>query len=105
MALPRRVAGVVGDRGGRAGADVRGGAAPQDPGDLQAPVAKGQGALPGPGRARVLAARRGPEPRHRGVRGSAGLPAYFAMEAYVVHHNGKRVDAPQVPTSTLAGVA
>ncbi len=31
-----------------------------------------------------------------------GLPAYFAMEAFVVERNGRRVENPVVPTSSLA---
>ncbi len=46
LVLPRRLAGVVGGGSGRAGADVRGGAAAQDPGDLQAPEPEGPGAIP-----------------------------------------------------------
>ena len=44
VALPRRVAGVAGDGGDLAGPAVPGRAAPQDPGDLQAPVPEGHGA-------------------------------------------------------------
>ncbi len=85
LALPRRVAGVAGDRGHLAGAAVAGGAAAQDPGDLQAPVAEGLGPLPG---ARTSASsgsasRRATRTRPRSSTGS-GLAEYFAMEAYVV---------------------
>ena len=49
LALSRGVAGVAGDRGDLAGAAGAGRAEAQDPGDLQAPVAEGLGALPRPG--------------------------------------------------------
>ncbi|MGH7573141.1 MAG: glucosamine-6-phosphate deaminase [Gemmatimonadota bacterium] len=42
--------------------------------------------------------------RNRGTAGELerlGLPAYFAIEAYVVERNGRRVTAPPVPTSAL----
>jgi glucosamine-6-phosphate deaminase len=48
------------------------------------------------------------EDRNRGTAAyvdKLGLPAYFAMEAYVVLKDGKRIDAPQAATSTLAGEA
>jgi glucosamine-6-phosphate deaminase len=48
------------------------------------------------------------EDRNRGTAAyvdKLGLPAYFAMEAYVVQKDGKRVQSPKVATSTLAGVA
>jgi glucosamine-6-phosphate deaminase len=48
------------------------------------------------------------EDRNRGTAAyvdKLGLPAYFAMEAYVVHKDGERLQAPRVATSTLAGVA
>ena len=32
-----------------------------------------------------------------------GLPAYYAMEAYVVRREGKRVENPVVPTASLGG--
>ena len=51
LALSRRLAGVAGHRGDLARAAVPGGAAAQDPGDLQAPVTEGHRALPGAGRA------------------------------------------------------
>jgi glucosamine-6-phosphate deaminase len=34
-----------------------------------------------------------------------GLPAYFAMEAYVVERGGERVPNPTVATSSLGGGA
>src|SRR5690606_5275052 len=61
LVLPRRVAGVAGGGGGRAGAHVPGGAAAEDHGDLQAPDAEGQGAVPWARRPRVLAACAGAE--------------------------------------------
>ena len=67
LAVSRRVAGVADHRGDVARAAVAGGAAPQDPGDLQAPVAEGLGALPRAGRSRVLAARRGAQQGHGGA--------------------------------------
>lgn len=42
--------------------------------------------------------------RNRGTAGTLerlGLPAYFAIEAYVVERNGRRVPTPPVPTSAL----
>jgi glucosamine-6-phosphate deaminase len=48
------------------------------------------------------------EDRNRGTAAyvdKLGLPAYFAMEAYVVLKGGKRMDAPEAATSTLAGMA
>jgi glucosamine-6-phosphate deaminase len=48
------------------------------------------------------------EERNRGTAAyvdKLGLPAYFAMEAYVVRKDGKPMKAPKVATSTLAGVA
>ena len=85
VALPRRLAGVAGDRGDVARPDVAGGAAAQDPGDLQAPVAEGLGALP---RARTSASS-GSASKQRNKDTAAmldrlGLAEYFAMEAYVV---------------------
>src|SRR5438309_1165252 len=72
LAVPRRVAGVAAHRSRRAGAAVPGRAAGQDPRDLQASVPERHGALPRRARrARVLAARRGPEPGDR----RAGRPA------------------------------
>src|SRR5207249_5980195 len=75
LAVPRRVAGVAAHRSRRAGAAVPGRAAAQDPRDLQASVPERHGALPRrERRARVLAARRGPEPGDR----RAGRPARAA---------------------------
>jgi glucosamine-6-phosphate deaminase len=34
---------------------------------------------------------------------SLGLPAYYAMEAYLVEQDGTRIENPNVPTSTLGG--
>ena len=31
-----------------------------------------------------------------------GLPAYYAMEAYVTLREGRRVEGPEIPTSSLA---
>ncbi len=42
--------------------------------------------------------------RNRGTAGTLerlGLPAYFAIEAYVVERNGRRVPVPPMPTSAL----
>src|SRR2546429_1292190 len=73
LAVPRRVAGVAAHRSRRAGAALPGRAARQDPRDLQASVPEGYGPLPRrPRRARVLAARRGPEPGDRRAGGPAG---------------------------------
>ncbi len=44
------------------------------------------------------------EQRNRGTAdliARLGLPAYYAMEAYVVERDGKRVENPPAPTSTL----
>ncbi len=66
VAVPRGVAGMVDHRSRRAGAAVAGRAARQDPRDLQAPVPEGHRAVPrGARRPRVLAARRGAQPRDR----------------------------------------
>lgn len=46
------------------------------------------------------------EERNRGTAATLaglGLPAYYAMEAYVVRKGGERVVQPRVPTSALAG--
>jgi glucosamine-6-phosphate deaminase len=34
---------------------------------------------------------------------SLGLPAYYAMEAYVVEKDGQKLEVPRVPTATLGG--
>ncbi len=65
LALSRGLAGVADHRGHLARAAVAGGAPAQDPGDLQAPVPEGLGALPRTGRARVLAAGGGSATRTR----------------------------------------
>jgi glucosamine-6-phosphate deaminase len=47
------------------------------------------------------------EERNRGTAATLaglGLPAYYAMEAYVVQKDGERVVSPPVPTSALAAV-
>jgi glucosamine-6-phosphate deaminase len=44
------------------------------------------------------------EERNRGtaaVLDQLGLPAYFAIEAYVVEREGRRIESPPVPTSTI----
>ena len=46
------------------------------------------------------------EDRNRGTAAmlaGLGLPAYYAMEAYVVQRDGRRIVNPTVPTSALAG--
>jgi len=45
------------------------------------------------------------EDRNRGTADllrDLGLPAYFAMEAYVVEQEGHRLTAPAIPTASLA---
>ncbi len=47
------------------------------------------------------------EARNRGTADllvSLGLPAYYAMEAYVVEQDGVRIENPTVATSSLGGV-
>lgn len=46
------------------------------------------------------------EERNRGTAAALealGLPAYFAIEAFVVERHGRRIENPAVPTSSLAG--
>jgi len=46
------------------------------------------------------------EARNRGTAdllANLGLPAYYAMEAYVVRRDGRRVENPVVPTASLGG--
>ncbi len=46
------------------------------------------------------------EERNRGTAAALealGLPAYFAIEAFVVERDGRRLENPAVPTSSLGG--
>ncbi len=48
------------------------------------------------------------EERNRGTAATLerlGLPAYFAMEAFVVERDGQRLENPAVPTSSLGAEA
>ena len=68
----------------------------QDQRDLQAPEPEGPRAVPRPGRARVLAARRGAQPRHR----AAGRPARAAR----VLRDGGHGRADAGPAGLTAGI-
>ena len=84
LALPRRVAGVAGDRGDLAGAAVAGGAAAQDPGDLQAPIQKDSAPFPGLDEREFWQRVEARNKETAAVLDRLGLAEYFAMEAYVV---------------------
>src|SRR6185312_4555127 len=73
VVVSRRVAGMVAHGRGRAGAAVPGRAQRKDPRDLSAPIAKRHRAVPGIRRARILAARGGPESGDGGPCRSPGI--------------------------------